>query len=296
VAAVGSAFAGRVDATAVWTGKEVVIWGGVDAADDKRMLVDGAAYDPASDSWRLTAEPLTSEGRKQAAGMWTGTRAMFWGGIRRNGQASAFHDLYDPNSDTWTTEPDTSAGRLIGAATSWSGSLFYVYGGSTTKGSTTDKAFAYDPGEGAWSALPVAPEPRTAAFGQWDGSQLVVWGGHDTGADLASGFRYDSAANAWVDLSAASLAQGRSADPWLTGWTARLSGARVLLLGGRYGSASARDGAIYNSATNSWISVQAWPSGEEHLGAVAIWSGTEFVLWGGIDGDRATATGERYRP
>jgi N-acetylneuraminic acid mutarotase len=296
VAPVGHGFAGRVDATAVWTGQNVVVWGGVDASNDKSMFVDGAAYDPASDSWRLIAEPQTTEGRKQTVGTWTGTRVMFWGGIRSNGQASAFHDLYDPNSDTWTTEPDASAGRLMGAATSWSGSIFYVCGGSASKGSVSDKAYAYDAREGAWSTLPVAPAARMLAFGQWDGSELVVWGGRDTGADLATGFRYEPARNTWLDLSSTGMTQGRSADPWVTGWTARLSGMRVLLLGGLEGSAALKDGAIYNSATNSWASVRPWPSAEEHLGAAAVWSGSEFVLWGGVDGDQATATGERYRP
>ena len=70
----------------------------------------------------------------------------------------------------------------------------------------------------------------------------------------------------------------------------------MLLLGGLDGSQAVKDGAIYNSATNGWSGVQGWPSAEEHLGAVAVWTGNEFVLWGGLHGDQATTTGERYLP
>jgi hypothetical protein len=92
------------------------------------------------------------------------------------------------------------------------------------------------------------------------------------------------------------MAEGRATRYRETGWTARVGTGRVLLLGGLTGTTVLTDGAIYNSATNSWGSVEGWPSAEEHLGAVAVWAGSEFVLWGGLDGTQATTTGERYRP
>ena len=36
----------------VWTGKELVIWGGRNIVDTK-YFTDGAAYDPATDKWRM---------------------------------------------------------------------------------------------------------------------------------------------------------------------------------------------------------------------------------------------------
>ncbi|MDP9299752.1 MAG: hypothetical protein M3P43_02480, partial [Actinomycetota bacterium] len=57
----------RIDASAVWTGTEVLIWGGT----QKELRVDGAAFDPSTDSWRPTpAAPI--EPRYPAAVVWTG--------------------------------------------------------------------------------------------------------------------------------------------------------------------------------------------------------------------------------
>ena len=74
---------------------------------------------------------------------------------------------------------------------------------------------------------------------------------------------------------------------------------RNLLVLGGFGSAQTdvrTDGAIYNSTTNSFTAVPGWPSGEQHLWGNGVWTGAEFVLWGGLNNGQPTATGERLRP
>jgi len=61
----------------VWTGRELLIWGGTTGTFNT-YLADGAAYAPESDSWR----PLpTWTGRFVASDHWTDREMVIWGGI-----------------------------------------------------------------------------------------------------------------------------------------------------------------------------------------------------------------------
>jgi hypothetical protein len=84
-----------------------------------------------------------------------------------------------------------------------------------------------------------------------------------------------------------------------TGWSARLSSRVSLLLGGyNNGGTFQTNGGIYNSTTNGWSAVTAWPSGASHLWGVGVWTGSELVLWSGRSGTTSalSAAGERYLP
>jgi hypothetical protein len=81
---------GRGAHRAVWTGKEMVVWGGFNTTE----LNDGARYNPASDTWTpLSPSPL---GVRQGPGMvWAGDRAIVWGGVApgaRGGEPSPYYD------------------------------------------------------------------------------------------------------------------------------------------------------------------------------------------------------------
>jgi hypothetical protein len=59
--------AGRMDAAAVWTGSEVLIFGGK-TSDGAEDACEGAAYDPVSDHWRSVVAPgCLSRGSLRAA-------------------------------------------------------------------------------------------------------------------------------------------------------------------------------------------------------------------------------------
>lgn len=64
---------------AVWTGTQLLVWGG--ETDDHRGTVPphGATYDPATNRWSaLAISPL--RGRVRATAVWTGTSMIVWGG------------------------------------------------------------------------------------------------------------------------------------------------------------------------------------------------------------------------
>jgi N-acetylneuraminic acid mutarotase len=64
--------------SAVWTGSEMIVWGGGEGGPH---LATGARYNPLDDVW--TAETPTSgapDGRASHVAVWTGTSMIVWGG------------------------------------------------------------------------------------------------------------------------------------------------------------------------------------------------------------------------
>lgn len=86
------------DATAVWTGKEMIVFGAALCCGNRpeRKTAIGAAYDPASDTWRRLPDSELSPQASTAA--WNGTEMIAWDYL--NGSAA-----YDPTTDTWRDLP-----------------------------------------------------------------------------------------------------------------------------------------------------------------------------------------------
>ncbi len=94
----------RTHQVAVWTGKEMIVWGG-SKAPSSSLLNDGAAYNPTTDTWRpMTTNNAPSPRRDQFA-LWTGTQMLIWGG----GDFPSGGGAYDPVADTWTPITDNMA-------------------------------------------------------------------------------------------------------------------------------------------------------------------------------------------
>lgn len=88
--------------TAVWTGTEMLVWGGSGAGDFSR-LSNGAAYNPTTKAWTLLSDPPPplSDGRILHSAVWTGTTMVIWGG-ESSGTGTATGGVFDPSTDTWT--------------------------------------------------------------------------------------------------------------------------------------------------------------------------------------------------
>lgn len=70
----------RHDNPAVWTGEEMLIWGGYNFPWDNTYTNTGGAYNPVTDSW--TTMPLNNAptARKAHVAVWTGDQMIIWGG------------------------------------------------------------------------------------------------------------------------------------------------------------------------------------------------------------------------
>src|SRR5437870_5641147 len=63
---------------AVWTGTEMIVWGG---SDDANHLNTGGRYNPANDSWMATSTTNAPDARGFHTAVWTGSEMVIWGGI-----------------------------------------------------------------------------------------------------------------------------------------------------------------------------------------------------------------------
>lgn len=190
----------RERAVEVWTGSELVIWGGDPDGDS------GAAYEPATDRWRaIAAAPIPA--RCQGTAAWTGREVLVWGracrltpgpspGRPRYDIAAA---AYDPTADRWRVLP---AGPVVGGQvilSVWTGAEWVL---ANPLGSTA----AFDPAADRWRVLAPVPREFSSIVGHWTGREVLVVGFDigEKGPSVAAGaaFRHfaaalDPVANRW---------------------------------------------------------------------------------------------------
>ncbi len=84
----------RYGSTAVWTGREMIVWGG-DETGGVSGASDGAAYQPRVDRWRRIPQAPIG-GRYQHGGTWTGRAMLVWGGCCKASRQLGDGALYSP--------------------------------------------------------------------------------------------------------------------------------------------------------------------------------------------------------
>jgi hypothetical protein len=110
--------------TAVWTGSEMIVWGGGGS------LNTGGKYNPATDTWLTTSVGANvPTGRYQATAVWTGGEMIVWGGT--NGLYPFTGGRYNPMTNSWLATSigaNVPAGRRLHTAV-WTSSAMIVWGG-----------------------------------------------------------------------------------------------------------------------------------------------------------------------
>jgi hypothetical protein len=116
----------RMNRTAVWTGSEMIVWGGYDGT---LYVNTGARYTPGTDSWVATSTTNAPTGRIDHTAVWTGTEMIAWGGANTGGPVNT-GGKYNPITNSWTPTSITSvpAARTNHTAV-WTGSEMIVWGG-----------------------------------------------------------------------------------------------------------------------------------------------------------------------
>ncbi|MFN8546778.1 MAG: FlgD immunoglobulin-like domain containing protein [Candidatus Eisenbacteria bacterium] len=62
----------------IWTGSEMIVWGGYDGV---QVVNTGGRYDPATNAWRATSTSGAPSARTAHTGVWTGGDMIVWSGI-----------------------------------------------------------------------------------------------------------------------------------------------------------------------------------------------------------------------
>jgi N-acetylneuraminic acid mutarotase len=70
----------RTAHTAVWTGNEMIVWGGYFNDGLERYLNTGGRYDPSGNSWTATSTTNAPARRAFHTAVWTGVEMIVWGG------------------------------------------------------------------------------------------------------------------------------------------------------------------------------------------------------------------------
>jgi len=187
---------GRGGHTMVWTGGEVVVWGGAWEPPCQYVTLYPPAwkYDPVANAWQLISEsggPVRGPAASSATGYRTDYGVLLW-----EAQSTGAY-LYHPETDTWT-QAETAGSPTSSMAEAYAAGRFVVLG-------TQDSSARYDPVTDTWSPVSAGgPDPKCAGLVASSGTQLLWWGGWTgTGCSTVSmtGARYDPVADAWVATS-----------------------------------------------------------------------------------------------
>jgi hypothetical protein len=189
-------------AARVWTGTELVVWGGNPDTDA------GAAYNPATDRWRTIA-PAPIPARCGGVAAWTGREMLVWGRSCRlspgpspgRPQYATAGAAYDPAADRWRVLP---AGPLPAGSPTlavWTGTEWIL-------GDPLGPAAALEPVSGRWRTLPPLPHQFTFIAGEWTGQEVAVLGievNEKGPSTVGSSYRhwaaiFDPARNRWRAL------------------------------------------------------------------------------------------------
>src|SRR5437773_2705783 len=220
--------------TAVWTGSEMIVWGGYAG------LGTGGRYDLNTDTWTPTSTTNAPSPRYHHTAVWTGSEMIVWGG------SSGFGGLgtggrYNPGTDTWTATSTTNAphGRYRHTAI-WTGNEMIVWGG--TDGSNyLNTGGRYNPGTDSWTATSTTNtlDGRELHSGVWIGDEMIIWGGTGNNPLLNTGGRYNPGTDTWTATSTTGAPAGRY-------WhTAVWNGSEMIIWGGENGNPATNTGGSY---------------------------------------------------
>lgn len=200
-----------------------------------------------SGGWdRLQAPPALRYG---AAAAWTGSSLVLWGGCspRSHSGCSATTSGFEflPDDERWHRLPAAPLAAGHSLAT-WTGDeiTFVAFGGHAAR-----DGLAFNPETRTWRKI--APAPMRIgidAASVWDGSELIVWGGHG-GSTATRGAAYDPETDEWRAIASSPVGLNAINTVW-TGKEAIFFGS---LLDSRNVAASRTAvGAAYDPASDSW--------------------------------------------
>jgi hypothetical protein len=265
--------AARAGHLAVWSGSEMLVWGGKSVAG--RSLLDGAAYDPVSDRWRrLSDSPLRGQG--DTVGAWTGNSWLIIHGFGNVGRGSAQVATYEPAIDRWReigelTVPPGSA------AMAWTGSEALVLVNPTSGRSL---GIRLSPAAFAWSMIEPPFDGIHAGLAiLWTGSEAMMATAGERVPGSAAAWdqlvRYDPATDTWRRATLPPDALHTLEPLW--------SGRHAIFFGGA--------GTIaYDPAADVWHGVASGDIGYWEAES-RVWASDRLIAWSGA----GAGTGIRRR-
>jgi hypothetical protein len=277
----------RVYHTVVWTGSEMIVWGGANLSN---FFNTGSRYNPSTDSWSATSTTNAPSGREFHTAVWTGAEMIVWGGEFGFPNYLNTGGRYNPITDNWIPTNVINAPEPRRWQTAvWTGTEMIVWGGEF--GDPLNTGGRYNPNTDAWIATSTtnAPDPRIDHSAIWTGSEMIVWGG---GAYIPSntGGRYNPSTNSWIATSSATQERSDHTAVW--------TGSEMIVWGGYSGGIHVNTGARYHLTSNSWTPTSTTNAPDGRIAHAAVWTDSEMIVWGGYNFEQNEffSTGGRYNP
>lgn len=189
----------------------------------------------------------------------------------------------------WAAIPAGPRGGVTKAAVVWTESEAVAFGGSNLGYSTpVEGVDAYDPATQEWRQVSTEV-PLLAPILVWTGDRILAAGWTKTGAPRSVAASLSLETGEWTILADA-LAPDKlwSSDPWV--WT----GTELLVMSGDQGSVAATAQA-FNPTTNEWRLLTSVPLTPRY-DAASVWTGAEWLIWGGSEDADIFADGIAYNP
>ncbi len=274
--------------TMIWTGSELIVWGGVTSGVPIGV---GRRHNPTNNFWSALSNVNAPSARRDHTAVWTGSEMIVWGGW----DITDFLNTgarYNPANNTWTAMTTNNAPPARSGHTAiWTGTEMIVWGGGPPS-AELNSGGRYNPATDTWTAtsftsVPSARRDHTAV---WTGSEMIIWGGAGIGL-LNTGGRYNPVNNTWTNTSTSSAPSARLFH------TAVWTGDEMIVWGGQAGTNRLATGGRYNPVANAWASDATAIAGApakrgQHS---ALWTGTRMIIWGGEDVAQLN-TGGIYTP
>jgi hypothetical protein len=209
----------REGAALVWTGSELLAWGGCDLVEEDECIPtgDGLAFNLGTRKWSGIPEAPVAADHPHV--VWTGEEAVFFGlqnEDRIDGQS------YEPEAQGWRTIASAPVAPRDGAVHVWTGAEVIVWGGGKGGEPLNTEGAAYDPATDAWRRITESPLGLNLASGIWTGREMLVFGSLLDGRNYAStptsvGAAYDPSRNAWRELPSSALSPQATSAVWAGG-------------------------------------------------------------------------------
>jgi N-acetylneuraminic acid mutarotase len=269
----------RGDHSAVWTGTEMIVWGG---GDYFGPVNTGGKYNPITNSWTSTSTTNAPTSRGFQTAVWTGSQMIIWGGY---GDAGVFNTggKYNPVTNAWTATTTTNAPlRRWHHTAVWTDTQMIVWGGTNvTENEYLNTGGQYNPSTNTWTPMSTvnAPAGRRLHTAVWTGNEMIIWGGYffDTIEHIVNtGGRYNPQTRTWIPTSLNNAPSGREAHSAV--WTGR----EMIVWGADLGYRVYGTGGRFNPSMNTWTGIAAKNAATGRRQATAVWTGSEMIVWGGF--------------
>ncbi|MBN1947066.1 MAG: hypothetical protein JW797_15430 [Bradymonadales bacterium] len=294
--------------TAVWTGEEMIIWGGRIRAGSEDIPTDtGWLYEPASDTWTALPTDNAPSARYGHTAIWTGDQMLVWGGFDDTNYPSGLW-AYHRVTNTWyqlDEDPETLPAPRKDHVAIWLDFGGYkgmvIWGGMNADGYLSDGAIYWVESDLFYFWTPMAsegaPSARIYHRAIWTGQGIAVWGGQDsTDGPLGDGAYYIPnlyefpPSGQWIPMASSGAPLARY------GHTAIWTGEYMVIWGGQDENGMLADGGLYEPFHDTWTGIASTTSPEARWLHTSIWTGSHMVLWGGLGSSGPLGSGAVFDP